>query len=118
MHLRSKCRKTGRNETLQAYYHPRKQYRLQFGTRFENDTQVAKQVAKEVVGTQLYGLWPHEGGNWDNSASCGPFSRNTNNGRGTMNDNNSARSAIICDEQNVLSEDVIKTDCVSSSYRG
>ena len=35
-----------------------------------------------------------------------------------MNDNNSARSAIICDEQNVLSDKVIKTDCASSSSRG
>ena len=34
------------------------------------------------------------GSNWDNSAHCGVGSRNGNNGRSTLNDNNSARGLI------------------------
>lgn len=41
----------------------------------------------------VHKLWLHEGGNWNNSSSCGPLSRNANNGRGTMNDNNGGRRA-------------------------
>lgn len=58
-----------------------------YGTRGNND-----------FGGSTYGTsyWPRGGGNWDDSANCGPFSRNANAGRGTLDGHSSARSASPC----------------------
>ena len=58
-----------------------------YGTRGNND-----------FGGSTYGTsyWPLGGGDWGNGALCGPFSRATHSGRGTLDDHTSARSASPC----------------------